>query len=1476
MEPMLLGSPSSPTSSPASTTLPSFLFGDLPTVAPIPTSVTRSRPADSPSSKHQEHPSFIARRVNSMSPREQRKVGAPPVIDLEESLSSPYAVAKRRLEYTQQLDDHSGLDSSVNFFNIRYRGATPLSNGLSNGSTNLGSPILRPGPIARSRMNADTEDEGRWVTVFGLPDNPSNVLLYFLSLGKVLEHRAPKGGSNWMNIKYANASAAERAVALNGELVAGSMVGVKFSNDAALKEASLVTSNGSKYAAVEPSRFNKTATNGIRDAAKPVANFQISGTGSEPRGSISTSSSLFSTLGIVILSARDEDAQGGLGREGEILLIRISTPANPISKVFRFLFMFRALDGDMSRVTWDAGEMLRVRVWDLMILIPNCLFLIFLMVTFPRAKLMLRATSSPIFFAFYVLVVVNVFVSIVRCVVSMSVNAAEVLWDDVDKVLWILLRFFLLSTELSVITFGLAFAKRSFYGYVLSLAMLNLCQSLGSLFVLSSSVFVLETAGLCVVDITTYLYFILLTPLVYRTFLKDIFAMFDVIASSHPRSPQPGIMFSYKPYLDDHASDLESHASVHMPHSFSTLSSSVRSPSIDVPDAEVMNWPDQTQMNQMQTPGSINPLYGAQSTNVRINPGPFVGASLFASVGSSVACRIMFANKKKKKLFCDKEEADPSSEFQINEDYAGKYDSWRKAEEKQKLLARYGDTNVGRKKSGELDDAVDDFEDSDESESEQEEYDEPEADKAFLRALSALKSKDPRIYDANVKFVAEPGPSDTDNTTKQKTKKPMFLKDYERHIITEKGGHYSDEDEEDDEDAKFKRFEAKRGKTYVEEQAQLKKGLQKFVEDSDEDEEGSLLKVREKTKQEKEEEDADYRRWLKDNVDVELEDESLAKDLSGLRNYWSRNDIPEDEKFLKDYILNQRYKDADDDDAEFPTYEEIVNDPVSLSDDEEQIEGMTKFERKFNFRFEEPDEDFIKSYPRTVGNTVRKKDTRRRDKREEVKSRKEREKAEKREELNRLKELKREEIMERLSKIKEVSGNDQLALEDQYLEEDFDPDEHDRQMANAYGDDYYKHEGDVVGDEDDDDDDKPVFEYDEEIDGDIPDWDKWDPKNDDSTNGTADATEQDEKTNRKKKSKVSSEEHHYETNYGILISKGSENFIMDCDYDPTSEAHQAALKANRKKGKRKKKSLFSKAVERPKPMFDPVEMQFEEYFDEYYQLDFEDLIGDLPTRFKYRKVVPNDFGLSTEEILTAEDKELNRWSSLKKSLQYRRDEEERFDLNAYRSRAENVKLKQKLLPSLFEHPEPAEKPGSSKKNKKKESNSVSGEEDMSNVETATESVSKKKKKKRKSHVEETYHEDDDVKIPSESQELEEPEVPSFSNEVSPKKIKKKKKKTQESHEENANFDKPGPSSAKSDEKGSKKRPNYNIDKRDSSAPKKRKSTHGVPTKFEKPGFKAKAPLVNTHPSISDDRLKAFGLNPRKIRDKFKYGLKADA
>jgi len=116
---------------------------------------------------------------------------------------------------------------------------------------------------------------------------------------------------------------------------------------------------------------------------------------------------------------------------------------------------------------------------------------------------------------------------------------------------------------------------------------------------------------------------------------------------------------------------------------------------------------------------------------------------------------------------------------------------------------------------------------------------------------------------------------------------------------------------------------------------------------------------------------------------------------------------------------------------------------------------------------------------------------------------------------------------------------------------------------------------------------------------------------------------------------------------------------------------------------KKKKSKLRQAIEKQKPVFDPKEKTFEQYFDEYYKLDCEDIIGDMPVRFQYREVVPNDFGLTIEEILTAGDKELNSWCSLKKTSQYCTKNEEMNDVYLYKNKAKNMDKKRKILASVY-------------------------------------------------------------------------------------------------------------------------------------------------------------------------------------------------
>ncbi|XP_077415627.1 protein KRI1 homolog [Vanacampus margaritifer] len=595
--------------------------------------------------------------------------------------------------------------------------------------------------------------------------------------------------------------------------------------------------------------------------------------------------------------------------------------------------------------------------------------------------------------------------------------------------------------------------------------------------------------------------------------------------------------------------------------------------------------------------------------------------------------------------------------FTINTEFAKKYDIYRQKEELQKLKDRFGDREV-------------DYE-SESSESSSDDSDvelDPDVERDFYRTLSLLKKKDPKIYQKHVKFYSEDAPNtDVKPSTSKSKVKPMYLKDYERKVILEKEGKYDDEDSDSDDEEAAKRRQRASSPSYIHEQKQLKESFQKFVQDSDDDnnngsEEEGLLTRRLKTQEEKDREEADYVEWLKGQADFDASEE--VKDMKYLRDYWNDPELDEKECFLRDYVLNKRYKDEDDDDDDkrIPTYEEVVQEDEEDSEEEGEsfLEQQQSFERSYNFRFEEPDAHQIKTYPRNIATSVRSKDDRRKCKRDEVKERKKMEKQQKQEQLKQLKNLKRNEIMEKLKTLQTLTGNDDLSFSQADLEGDFDPQHHDQLMQKFFGDTYYEEQEDE----------KPQFEDDDKVEEHW-NWDMW-------------TGEKQEET--------------FEDEAGYDPSEphcDDQDFIMDADYDPSQHSVSKINKKNKKEkrkmkkadipqmGKKKRKSHFAEVVTKSKPLFDPQEKSFEQYLDEYYKLDYEDIIDDIPCRFRYRQVLPNDFGLSTGEILNADDKDLNRWCSLKKTCMHRSDQEEMNDLRNYKMKSKNDKKKREILISLY-------------------------------------------------------------------------------------------------------------------------------------------------------------------------------------------------
>lgn len=331
-------------------------------------------------------------------------------------------------------------------------------------------------------------------------------------------------------------------------------------------------------------------------------------------------------------------------------------------------------------------------------------------------------------------------------------------------------------------------------------------------------------------------------------------------------------------------------------------------------------------------------------------------------------------------------------------------------------------------------------------------------------------------------------------------------------------------------------------------------------------------------------EEDEHQKWLADPANAV----ETNANLKPLKEFWSNPKLSRDEKFLRDYILTNGY--ADKDVEEIPTYDEIVAD-----DDDDFEQQQTEFEHKYNFRFEDPDKDFIKRYPRTIEQSVRKTDDRRKEKRIEVRERKQMEKEEKLRDIEMLKELKRKEIEEKIEKLRAVTGDDELAFGEIDLDEDFDPEAHDKRMQEIFNNEYYQID---EGEE------KPEVPSDIE-DLQVENYDDYEPSQ--GAGGDGDGHCEDD------------------------------DFNMDCEYDSVAQRksmQQELIESTRDKRKRRKrKSKFMEMLESDRPKFNPEdEKTYGQYLDEYYKLDCEDIIGDTPCRFKYVETAPNDFGLTIEEV----------------------------------------------------------------------------------------------------------------------------------------------------------------------------------------------------------------------------------------------------
>lgn len=525
-----------------------------------------------------------------------------------------------------------------------------------------------------------------------------------------------------------------------------------------------------------------------------------------------------------------------------------------------------------------------------------------------------------------------------------------------------------------------------------------------------------------------------------------------------------------------------------------------------------------------------------------------------------------------------KTETEDVNTLTINQDFAKKF------EVEQSKLAFSKQDKKGARQS-EFDKLRQELESEDEGDDEgdDEEEDEegqlltPQVDRAINMALAAIRKKDKQ-------FLATATPVIVEQLQSKATKNNASVKS----ILAKQALNGDPSDEEE--------AVAQIPETTVAQQQRLKKEFLKEAKKADESDSDSedLFTVKSKTPEE-----------------LAKEAEETAEGKKALENFFKRDNLTNDDAFMKNYLSQEWWKEKDL--AKLPSYKDITGEePMEFPDtdeDEDVLDAQDNFESDYNFRFQEGGAAAaIMSYPRVVEDTVRQTTSKRKRQRESKAERENAEKLKREEELKRLKSLKRKEIDEKVKTLKSITGTASKAIDAKNLKLDrpFDPEEHDRMMREMFDNEYYEEaDGDILDDEvrakivgadEEDFDIKPGKFLREDV---------------QKVKRFADK----KKKNKKKAAKLESET--FGGDFGVAEAD------LDDQTRKEAEKVQAELQAKIK---------------------------------ELENLDFEDVIaGDIKCHFHYREVQPKDFGMTTEEILNASDKELNQMVSMKKLAPFRPD-----------------------------------------------------------------------------------------------------------------------------------------------------------------------------------------------------------------------------
>lgn len=321
----------------------------------------------------------------------------------------------------------------------------------------------------------------------------------------------------------------------------------------------------------------------------------------------------------------------------------------------------------------------------------------------------------------------------------------------------------------------------------------------------------------------------------------------------------------------------------------------------------------------------------------------------------------------------------------------------------------------------------------------------------------------------------------------------------------------------------------------------------------------------------------------------------------------TRTKLPDPEKnaegFLSAFLDNRAWIPGEND--------KVINlDQIDNDDEQNFDDAVDDFERAYNFRYEDPNSSEIVSYARNQATLRRGKTSARQREREKKNAQKEKERQELEKKIQQKKTGKLNKVVDRLKLIKEAVGDEvsdeviQKVFGDSLLNDDFDDADWDNKMAQIFDEQYY---GSEVT--------KPTWNEDDEIMGEFHESKKKEEAEDNDDDDEEDDDDDDE---------------------------ADEQETEKTEAQPKSKKEKLSAKKEAKKEKQSLREKAEKLVEANK-------LRIKEEVEEERGRGKE---SDA-TKFKYREVSPESFGLSTREIFLADDADLNKLISIKKFAPYR-------------------------------------------------------------------------------------------------------------------------------------------------------------------------------------------------------------------------------